>query len=170
MNLCFNFIFQSIFTCQGFLICFASHKEAAERIQNPRLGKMSSIMRYLLARIFLVFFFLITFNIIYINLHVCCHLSSIYITFRLRIVKGKGGGSPFKAFLKCEGIITLCISSSDDGCETCGACAEGHETRELNSTKCELCLRGNSLITKEALKLLQGWFINFNRVQFVKYI
>lgn len=76
--------------------------------------------------------------------------------FRLRIVKGKGGGSPFKAFLQCEGIITLCISSSDDGCETCGACAEGHETRELNSTKCELCLRGNSLITKEALKLLQG--------------
>lgn len=57
--------------------------------------------------------------------------------------KGKRGSSPFKAFLQSEGIITLYTTSSDDGCETCGACAGGHETRELNSTKCELCLRGN---------------------------
>lgn len=66
------------------------------------------------------------------------------LTIGLKIGKGKERKlSPFKAFLQSEGIITLYTTSSDDGCETCGACAGGHETRELNSTKCELCLRGN---------------------------
>lgn len=62
--------------------------------------------------------------------------------------KGKRGSSHLKAFLQSEGIITLYTTSSDDGCETCGACAGGHETRELNSTKCELCLRGNFIDPK----------------------